>query len=208
MVLHGLQIECADGSGLGRFAALTATPCWRNLSGDRKTTFPEVWKTSFGTGVGKNPGRKEVEKTRPEEQRNPQPPVQSIVCAQTPPLPPQRCASFRLTPVARLPGAHRIDPPSRCLVPRFAMFDSKVFRDFDHAVLRELLYPRCWSSNVTNPPASSQYCCSSSSGHINFHLQYCSVNLGVFADVNSKQSLSIETAPSPADVETLKLCLS
>ena len=60
------------------------------------------------------------------------------------------------------------------------------FRELDFSILRELLYPQSWSSNVTNPPGSSRYCYASSSGLINSYFKFCFVNLGVFSDVTSK----------------------
>ena len=78
--------------------------------------------------------------------------------------------------------------------------DSRDLRDLGLAVLRELLYPLCESSLVTKPPGSSPGCHASSSGRINSHFKYCSVmSILVFLPMATPKSLSIETAPSPAD---------
>ena len=77
--------------------------------------------------------------------------------------------------------------------------DSKDFPGFDSAFLCEHLYPQCLGSNVPNPPGSSPYCCASFSGRINSHFLYCIADVGVLL-MSTPKSLSIETAPSPADV--------
>ena len=67
------------------------------------------------------------------------------------------------------------------------------FRDFDSAALRELIVPAMLELPCDE---SSPFCSASSSGLINSHFQYCSVNLGVFARrmgvTNEPQCSSLE----------------
>ena len=70
---------------------------------------------------------------------------------------------------------------------------SRDSRDFDFAILCKLLYPHCWSGNVQNSPSSS--------GRVSSHFKHCLISLVFFfLLMSTPRSLSIETAPSPADV--------
>ena len=79
------------------------------------------------------------------------------------------------------------DPPSRCLVPRSAKFETPrivVILTLPSGV--SLSHPQCWRSNVPKPVGSSPYWHTSSGGRVNSHFKNCFINLGVVADVNSQ----------------------